>query len=254
MTNDQVNYLNYQEAARHNLASETETSRSNLAQESETRRHNLTSEGITNRSLQETIRTNKANEKIKRNTLKETKRSNKAREAETHRSNVVNENEANRHNLATEANQIYTADRAYAGHVDSARISAEASKYIADMNYLTSTTVAGMNAASAANVAGINAVSAAGVAASNLQGVRETNQTRRETNTVGIIYDLVNGIFGSNPSDTTSTKIDNAVDAVTSPTTNPDGSTISIMDLINKIGGSKSGKQKIETPNKTPRG
>lgn len=49
MTHNQIDFQNYKETVRHNLASEQETSRHNLAYEGETNRHNVATEGETNR-------------------------------------------------------------------------------------------------------------------------------------------------------------------------------------------------------------
>lgn len=49
MTHNQIDFQNYKETVRHNLASEQETTRHNVAYESETNRHNVVAEGETNR-------------------------------------------------------------------------------------------------------------------------------------------------------------------------------------------------------------
>lgn len=49
MTHNQIDFQNYKETVRHNLASEQETTRHNVAYESETNRHNVVTEGETNR-------------------------------------------------------------------------------------------------------------------------------------------------------------------------------------------------------------
>lgn len=155
MTQNQIEFSKAMEQSRHNLATETETNRNNVAVLSETNRHNVATEG-------EAIRSNKAKEKQARRELRETTRHNKAGEKETRRhnkkgesQNLISLKETNRHNLATEAetarsnqakeaNDRYSTDMSYqssvdsaainaAGRIQSAAISAEASKYAADV-------------------------------------------------------------------------------------------------------------------------
>lgn len=106
MTQNQIAFAQYLEAARHNLAGEedtdyynTEISRHNLATETETARNNRVVSKETKRHNKafekETKRSNKAREK-------ENTRSNKAREKENTRSNKAREKENTRHNKATE--------------------------------------------------------------------------------------------------------------------------------------------------------
>lgn len=49
MTHNQIDFQNYKETVRHNLASEQETSRHNTVYENETQRHNIATEGEVNR-------------------------------------------------------------------------------------------------------------------------------------------------------------------------------------------------------------
>lgn len=109
MTNMGVNYANYLETARSNLARETETHRSNVADETERNRSNLAKEAETHRSnvagenlrgqeLQEKVRANKAGEALRSGELSEKVRSAKESESikrselgEKQRSNMQNE-------------------------------------------------------------------------------------------------------------------------------------------------------------------
>lgn len=127
MTANQINYQRHLEQRRTNLKNEeltgkrdSETARANQAREAETFRSNLARELETNRS------------NVVRET--ETERANRAKEAEENRSNLARELETNRANLASEQLRKYdtdekvkasnySADKSYAGRVDSAYIS-----------------------------------------------------------------------------------------------------------------------------------
>lgn len=153
MTKNQIDYLNYLESQRHNVAGEAETNRYNIVVGNETNRHNLATEG-------EAARHNKETEAQGRQSNKETKRHNKATESltsktltETNRHNLATEAETGRSNRANEQNVRYTADQGYAGRIDSAKISANASmvnaqtaaaasKYAADKQSETAKSVA----------------------------------------------------------------------------------------------------------------
>lgn len=102
MTQVGLNYLNYEETKRNNLAQIAELERANRAKEAETIRHNMAVESKDMQALKETMRSNLAHEY-------ETKRSNVANERERHRANVASEaigyanlDEAGRHNVAVE--------------------------------------------------------------------------------------------------------------------------------------------------------
>lgn len=92
MTNNQINYLNYQENSRSNQAKESETQRHNFVTEQETAQHNRLSEQVDLGKLAEVHRSNVTAER-------ETQRSNLARE-ELNRANL---RETSRHNLQQEA-------------------------------------------------------------------------------------------------------------------------------------------------------
>lgn len=116
MTQMGINYLNYLETNRANVAGEKLKDKTLL----ETMRHNLVGERHMSRDLEiksatldESVRSNKAREKeTKRTNLAhellgeknylETQRSNKAKEYENYRSNVAKETELNRSNKAHE--------------------------------------------------------------------------------------------------------------------------------------------------------
>lgn len=87
MTQMGLNYLNYVETNRSNLANEGLKSQQN----SETRRHNVAGEGVALSQLD-----------INRGSLDESIRSNKAREAENNRSNLARESENYRTDVANE--------------------------------------------------------------------------------------------------------------------------------------------------------
>lgn len=122
-----INYLNYQENVRSNIARESENSKHNRETETlgrlsfgENVRSNQANEAIKQGSLDENIRSNLANESIKWSTLSETTRSNLANEnikdrqlGETVRSNKAHESiswsqlsEQTRSNQAREAENI----------------------------------------------------------------------------------------------------------------------------------------------------
>lgn len=121
MTQMGVNYLNYLETNRSNLANEGLKGQQNA----ETMRHNFTEEGIGKGELKvhqgtldESIRSHKANESIDTSKVSEMVRSNLAREAENFRSNqareeenrrsdIARENENLRHNTISEGNERY---------------------------------------------------------------------------------------------------------------------------------------------------
>lgn len=97
MTRNQIEYANYLESNRHNMAQESETARNDRAVERETKRANRARE-------KENTRSNKAREK-------ENTRSNKAREKLTRYSNKterLGQKESVRHNKATELNANQT--------------------------------------------------------------------------------------------------------------------------------------------------
>lgn len=98
MTHNQIEYANYQESKRHNIAGETELNRHNVVTEYETARHNVVTENI-----------GWAN-------LSETKRHNQADEVETHRYHTASESierskvsETTRHNKVSEQIDAYRA-------------------------------------------------------------------------------------------------------------------------------------------------
>ncbi len=98
MTHNQIEYANYKESKRHNIAGETELNRHNVVTEYETARHNVETENI-----------GWAN-------LSETKRHNQADEVETHRYHTANESiersklsETTRHNKVSEQIDSYRA-------------------------------------------------------------------------------------------------------------------------------------------------
>lgn len=109
----QVQYWQYKEAQRHNIATESLTDFQNR----ENKRHNLESERQGRVSITEAIRHNKATESISRNTLKETKRHNLATEKET-----------NRHNVATEGISYANIQLGYANLAESVRHNKETEK------------------------------------------------------------------------------------------------------------------------------
>lgn len=126
MTRNQIEYANYVETNRHQLATEAETSRNNRAVLKEQHRSNRANE-------KESVRTHKANEKISRYNAKETKRHNKATEkltgqanAEQGRHNLATETETARANRAGEANQRYAVDRNVAASMYNASVNAQA--------------------------------------------------------------------------------------------------------------------------------
>lgn len=96
MTHNQIEYANYKESKRHNIAGETELNRHNVVTEYETARHNVETENI-----------GWAN-------LAETKRHNQADETETHRYHTASEaieksklSETTRHNKVVEQIDSY---------------------------------------------------------------------------------------------------------------------------------------------------
>lgn len=98
MTHNQIDYANYKESQRHNLAGEAEMTRHNVVTEYETARHNVETEHLGWA------------------TLSETKRHNVADETEIHRYHVATEQidrnrlaETVRHNTATERIDSYRA-------------------------------------------------------------------------------------------------------------------------------------------------
>lgn len=123
MTHNQINYWNYRETGRHNVATENETNRHNVVTEGETKRHNLATEGIDLSKLNETTRHNLATEQemgrhnlesesqgrvklsIDSGTLGEITRHNQATESLTGTDLNIksgNLNESIRHNTTTE--------------------------------------------------------------------------------------------------------------------------------------------------------
>lgn len=98
MTQNQINYWNYRETGRHNLATEGETNRHNVVTENETQRHNMVGE-------RETERHNRATEGIDLSKLAETQRHNRASESLAGRGYDIEEYKARelaRHNQAQE--------------------------------------------------------------------------------------------------------------------------------------------------------
>lgn len=178
MTGNQINFMNYLETSRSNLARETETARHNRVGEGETSRHNLATETETARSNRanetENKRSHLANEALTSSANAETVRSHKANERLTKSA----QKETKRHNKRTEALQKYgtdkalegtkySADKSKEGRVESASISAQASMSNAALQSKTSLDVANINAQAAKDVANIKAWSDKEIAAYN---------------------------------------------------------------------------------------
>lgn len=98
MLQTQVNYWNYKETQRHNIATEQYYT-ANLG---ETQRHNVVSEALIKQQNDETTRHNLESERFNWGSLAETTRHNMSTEIETNRHNVAYETETNRHNVVTE--------------------------------------------------------------------------------------------------------------------------------------------------------
>lgn len=140
MTTTQVQYWNYVESNRHNLATErlgTDTLKESV-------RHNKATETLGTNTLKETTRHNKATERLGTNTLKENKRHNIATEKETKRSNKrresiqygqlreqVRSNKA-REDISREANAINAART----EIERTKANASVSKMNAEVNKL----------------------------------------------------------------------------------------------------------------------
>lgn len=120
MTKNQIDYGNYREAIRSNLARELENYRHNTAVEAETHRSNVFYEG------------------------------------ETRRHNVVTENETHRHNVVSEQNEIQRAWIAYRATVDSANISAKARMYDTDQYWLNMPAENAANRSNSYDIANMN--------------------------------------------------------------------------------------------------
>lgn len=119
MTKTQVDYWNYQESKRHNLATEgletgklAETTRHNLVTEGETSRHNLVTEGETQRHNLVTEGQESQRIAISAGVLAESQRHNRAQEsvarteAQTHRMAAESQIKVNESNIAL--NQVKT--------------------------------------------------------------------------------------------------------------------------------------------------
>lgn len=91
MTGIQLEYLNYRENQRANLARERENFRHNVTTERETRTHNVATENYNVAALKEQARHNRVGELWTGFSAFETHRTNKARETETNRHNMVTE-------------------------------------------------------------------------------------------------------------------------------------------------------------------
>lgn len=120
MTKNQIDYGNYREAIRSNLARELENYRHNTAVEQETHRSNVFYEG------------------------------------ETRRHNVATETETRRHNIVSEENEITKAWIAYNASVTSATISANAQKYNTDQYWEHTTTENAANRKNSYDIADMN--------------------------------------------------------------------------------------------------
>lgn len=105
MTTNSINYNKHLEDKRSNQAREIETNRSNLAQEAETKRHNIATEDITERNLQELVRHNMSSENLTSQQLK---------------------------------NALAIAQIGAGATISAANISAAASKYASDNNFVSS--------------------------------------------------------------------------------------------------------------------
>lgn len=109
MTRNQIEYWNYRETGRHNVATENETNRHNVVTENETERHNRAGENIDISKLAETKRHNLVTEgqnvDISMANLAETMRHNMSQE-DLQRSNLSIDaaklNESVRHNTTSE--------------------------------------------------------------------------------------------------------------------------------------------------------
>lgn len=116
MTKNQIDYWNYKEVGRHNLATEAETNRHNVVSEEEVHRHNLQTELLTSTANAELQRHNRQGEIQAQANLSEQVRSNKAQEALGARKNEISYSqiglgyaqlgEAIQHNRASEATNL----------------------------------------------------------------------------------------------------------------------------------------------------
>lgn len=149
MTKNQVDYANYLESRRHNLASE-DNARQTLR---ETRRHNLAGESHDIKTLEESVRHNKANEQLSYDSLSETVRSNKAKEDLT------------KHQIDTQYQQVV--------------LQTEASKYAASVSAEATKYAAGTSAA-AAKYAADQARAASQYAADNQKAIAELQDARKD--------------------------------------------------------------------------
>lgn len=113
MTKNQIDYWNYVESNRHNLATERETRRANQERELETNRSNLANENLKAKQLAETIRINTIN-------ANEAQRANRAREDLSAQSNVL------------EGQRVLVSEAALENQRSIAQIQAAASRYASD--------------------------------------------------------------------------------------------------------------------------
>lgn len=140
MTRMQVEWQNADENVRHNKAMEEETNRHNVESERLTAEQN----SLRQAELNETHRSNITREALTQRELNETIRHQQQMDAETMRHNGASEQEITRHNKAAEdidraANtvKILTSQISAAATRDAANARAEATKYSADINKIT---------------------------------------------------------------------------------------------------------------------
>lgn len=147
MTQNQIQFANYVESNRHNLATENETHRSNVANLGEVKRNNKAvlkeTHQHNSRTRKEIKRHNKATERLTGKDISEKKRHNKATESLTSQQNV----EQGRHNLATESLTNKQIDTNYQQTIEAAQIGANAHVQSARIAGAATTTAAGINAA-----------------------------------------------------------------------------------------------------------
>lgn len=186
MTKNQIEFANYVEGSRHNRAGEEEVNRHNLATEVETHRNNTVQEYWTGFNATETQRSNqakevetskhnRATEKQAKYELKETKKHNRATEKQAKKDLAERKRAAKDTVAATK----YSADRGKEGRVESAAISADASKYAANTSANAAITAANINAAAQKEVQGMRNLSAKELKLLDVEIANKNNATQK---------------------------------------------------------------------------